>query len=486
MNNFLIRRFVFLTAMMMCLTIVKPLLADEVEQRTTLDDQVSVAVTIYNDNLALIKDQRQVTLNKGLNHLAYRGVSAQMRPETAMMRSFDAGTGFQVIEQNFDFDLLTPEKLLDHYVGREISIATLNPASGEETIEQATVLSTNGGTVVRIGDRIETNPRGRFIFDQLPESLRDEPTLVTQVISPTSKQQTLELSYLSGGLSWKADYVAELSADDQTLDLLGWVTLDNKSGTQYKQAKLQLVAGDVNRVKEQFNQKRKGMGRLLSLESKAVEAMSEESLFEYHLYSLNRLTDIANNQTKQVSLLTASSVPVEKEFLLQGQEYYYRGSHHQLGQKLKVGVYVQFDNRKKTGLGMPLPKGIVRVYKRDQSSNAQFIGEDRIDHTPKNEEIRLKLGDAFDITANRKQSSFAKRDASKPFNYVFEAAYEIELKNAKTEAVSVVVREPIPGDWKMLKENHTHQTIAAGISQWTINVPAERSETLTYRVLVRY
>ncbi len=199
-----------------------------------------------------------------------------------------------------------------------------------------------------------------------------------------------------------------------------------------------------------------------------AEPMSEESLFEYHLYSLNRLTDIANNQTKQVSLLTASSVPVEKEFVLQGQDYYYRGSHHQLGQKLKVGVYVQFDNKKKTGLGMPLPKGIVRVYKRDQFSNAHFIGEERIDHTPKNEEIRLKLGDAFDITANRKQSSFAKRDASKPFNYVFEAAYEIELKNAKTEAVTVVVREPIPGDWKMLKENHTHQTIAAGTSQWKI------------------
>jgi hypothetical protein len=187
-----------------------------------------------------------------------------------------------------------------------------------------------------------------------------------------------------------------------------------------------------------------------------------------------------------VSLLTASSVHVDKEFLLQGQVYYYRDTHNQISQKLKIGVYVLFDNRKENGLGMPLPKGIVRVYKQDKSGNAQFIGEDRIDHTPKNEEIHLKLGDAFDITANRKQTSFAKRKASNSFKYAFEAAYEIELKNAKTEAVTVVVREPIPGDWKMLKENHTHQKIAAGTSQWTIKVPAEGSETLNYRVLVRY
>ncbi len=462
-----------------------PLITNAAEQRTTLDDQVSVAVTIYNENLALIKDQRKVTLSKGNNHLAYRGVSAQMRPETAMLRSLNESAGFQVIEQNFDFDLLTPEKLLDHYVGRQVKISTQNPATGKVTIETATVLSTNQGVVVRIGDRLETNPRGQYIFDELPDTLRDEPTLVTQVLSPTSKQQTLELSYLTGGLSWKADYVAELSADEKHLDLLGWVTLDNKSGTQYKQAKLQLVAGDVNRVKEQFEKTSMSMIRRDSV-SGTVAPMSEESLFEYHLYSLNRLTTIANNQSKQVSLLTAASVPVDKEFLLQGQNYYYQSQYGDIGKKLKVGVYVQFDNRKENALGMPLPKGIVRVYKKDSVGNAQFIGEDRIDHTPKNEHIRLKLGDAFDVTANRKQTSFAKRSASDPFNYVFEAAYEVELKNAKPEVITVVVREPIPGDWKMLKENQPHQKVASGTAQWKIKIPAEGSQTLKYRVLVRY
>lgn len=467
------------------LIVSMPHITNAAEQRTTLDDQISVAVTIYNENLALIKDQRKVTLKTGFNHLAYRGVSAQMRPETAMLRSLESKTGIQVIEQNFDFDLLTPEKLLNHYVGRQVKISRMNPATGKETVEKATVLSTNQGVVVKIGGRLETNPPGHFIFDELPASLRDEPTLVTQLQSSISKQQTLELSYLSGGLSWKADYVAELSPDEKYLDLLGWVTLDNKSGAQYKQAKLQLVAGDVNRVKEQFKQ-RTVMARTM-LESGAMsEPMSEESLFEYHLYSLNRPTDIADNQTKQVSLLAASSVPVNKEFLLQGQDYYYRSNYDHIGQKLKVGVYVEFVNREENALGAPLPKGIVRVYKRDSSGNAQFIGEDRIDHTPRNEDVRLKLGDAFDITADRKQTSFAKRSASDPFNYVFEAAYEVELKNAKDQAVNIVVHEPIPGDWKILKESQPHQKVSSGIAQWIVKVPAEGSQTLKYKVLVRY
>ncbi len=481
----LLRRYSNRIIIFLSLLLSMSQLANSKEQRTTLDDQVSVAVTIYNENLALIKDQRKVTLDKGENHLAYRGVSAKMRPETAMLRSLDSNAGFHVLEQNFDFDLLTPEKLLDHYVGRQVKISSENPATGKQTIENATVLSTNQGVVVRVGDRLESNPRGHFIFDELPESLRDEPTLVTQVVSPTSQPQTLELSYLSGGLSWKADYVAELSADDQHLDLLGWVTLDNKSGTHYTQAKLQLVAGDVNRVQPEMR------GNDLTLLQRTMSdsvsgGMSEESLFEYHLYSLDRKTDIRNNQSKQVSLLTADSVPVYKQFLLEGQDYYYRSTYAEIGQKLKVGVYVEFENRQENSLGIPLPKGIVRVYKRDASGNAQFIGEDRIDHTPKKEEVRLKLGDAFDVIANRKQTSFAKRTGSPPFNYIFEAAYEIELNNAKDEAVDVVVREPIPGDWKMLKEGQPHQKVASGIAQWTINVAAESTQVLKYKVLVRY
>jgi len=214
--------------------------------------------------------------------------------------------------------------------------------------------------------------------------------------------------------------------------------------------------------------------------------MAQESLFEYHLYTLQRPTTIADNQTKQVALLGATSVPVAKELLLQGSDYFYRSSVGGIGQKLKVGVFVQFDNRESSRLGMPMPKGVVRVYKKDSAGNAQFVGEDAIDHTPKNENVRLKLGDAFDVTADKKQSDFKRRDSTQPWNYVFESAYEIVLRNAKKEAVTVVVREPVPGDWTMLEQSARHTKAAAGTAEWKIAVPAEGSTTLKYRVLVRY
>jgi hypothetical protein len=455
------------------------------EKKTTLADQTEVAITIYNSDLALIKDQRKVTLDKGFNHLAFRGVSAKMRPETAMLRSLTHRKGFNVIEQNFDYDLLTPNKLLDKYVGKQIRLISTNPATGKETTEKATVLSTHQGVVLKIDNRIETNPKGQFIFDDIPENLRDQPTLVTQLNSPTSQAQQLELSYLSGGLSWKADYVAELNATDSAIDLLGWVTLNNVSGANYNNAKLQLVAGDVNRVQEQVNFVRHRREMKLSMAADAP-SMSEESLFEYHLYGLNRPTSILNNQTKQVSLLSATAVPVTKEFVLNGANYYYNSRQDQIGKKLKVGVFVQLENKKKSGLGMPIPKGIVRVYKKDSQGNAQFIGEDRIDHTPKNDIIRLKLGDAFDVTANKKQTDFSKRKHILPGRNAFESAFQIELKNAKSGAVTVTVREPIPADWKMFKESHPHKKVTAGTAEWKIKVPADGSTILNYRVLVEY
>lgn len=455
------------------------------EKRTTLHDQKSVAVTIYNENLALVKDRRTVKLDQGFNKLAFRDVSAKMRPETAMLRNVLQTTGLRVIEQNFDFDLLTPQKLLEKYVGKSIRIATMNPATGVEKTETAKVLSTNSGTVLQIGDRIEVNPRGRLIFDNVPENLRDKPTLVTQLNNSAPSPQDVELSYLTSGLSWKADYVAELNADDNRIDLLGWVTLNNHSGTTYKKAKMQLVAGDVNRVQPEFS---KAMRSGMAMEARmdAAAPMAEEALFEYHLYTLGRPTTISDKQTKQVSLMTASGVPVNKEFLLQGNNYYYRSSYGDIGQKMKIGVFVKLENREEAGMGMPLPKGVVRVYKKDKAGNAQFIGEDRIDHTPKNETIKLKLGDAFDVTADKKQTSFRKRSSTDQYHYAFESAYEIKLKNAKSEAVTVVVREPIPGDWQMKQETHPHEKVAAGTAEWKIDVPAEGSTTLKYKVLIRY
>jgi hypothetical protein len=456
------------------------------ETRSSLSDQQNVAVTIYNGDLALVKDTRHVKLKTGLNALALRDVSAQIRPETALLRSINAPGSLTLIEQNFDFDLLTPEKLLEKYVGKTVSLVKTHPATGLETTEQAIVLSANNGVVLRVGNRIESGIHGnRIVYNDVPEGLRDRPTLVTQINNKGATDQTVELSYLTGGLGWKADYVAELNSKENMLDLSGWVTLTNTSGTSYKNAKLQLVAGDVNRVQEHYP-RAMTMRKDLVMMAEAAAPMAEESLLEYHLYSLDRPTTIAENQTKQVALLSATNVPARKELVLRGADYYYQSSYGDLGTKMKVGVFVEFDNKEIAKLGMPLPKGIMRVYKKDSADNAQFVGEDNIDHTPKNEVVRLKLGESFDVTADKKQTVFKTLPRPSKGNSAFESAYEITLKNAKKEKITVTVQEPISGDWTIISESQAHKKVNSHLAVWKIEIPAEGSSTLSYRAIVKY
>ncbi|PXX46625.1 DUF4139 domain-containing protein [Undibacterium pigrum] len=474
------------SASLLLLSLAGSVYAQTEEQRSTLADQKEVAVTIYNENLALIKDQRKLPLKRGASALAFRDVSAKMRAETALLRSLSSPGSLSVVEQNFNFDLLTPQKLLEKYVGRNVNIIRTNPATGAETTESATVLSANNGVVLKIGDRIETGLPGRIIYPDVPANLRDRPTLVMALDNNGAQQQDVELSYLTGGLSWKADYVVELNAADDKLDISGWVTLGNTSGTTYRNAKLQLVAGDVNQVLQRIEVTGSAIRMDAPKPMMAKKAMAEESLFEYHLYTLDRPTTIAENQTKQVALLTASGVPARKELLLAGNDYYYQSSYGDLGQKMKIGVFVEFDNKEASQLGMPLPKGVVRVYKKDGAGNAQFIGEDSVDHTPKNEKVRLKLGEAFDVTADKKQTDFKKLAGTGKYNYVFESAYELVLKNAKKEAVVVTVQEPMPGDWQVLNSSHPYAKGASNTAVWKVSVPAEGNTKLTYRSLVRY
>jgi hypothetical protein len=453
------------------------------ETLSTIDDQHSVAVTIYNNGLALVKDQRKIKLQAGISYLALRDVSAEIRPETALLRSLNGS--LSVLEQNFDFDLLTPQKLLEKFVGKFVTVMRVNPATGIETKERAQVLAANNGVVLKIGDRIETGVPGRIVYSDVPENLRDKPTLVVQLSNKSSNEQNLELSYLTGGLAWKADYVAELSAKDDKLDLSGWVTLNNTSGATYRDAKLQLVAGDVNRVYDHHPMIKESPVRMNTMDM-AATPMAQESLLEFHLYTLDRPTTIAENQSKQVALLTATGVPVRKELVLRGADYYYQSSYGDLGQRMKVGVFVEFDNKENAKLGMPLPQGIMRVYKKDSVGNAQFVGEDRIDHTPKNDSIRLKLGEAFDVTADKKQTEFKRLPNPAKGNSAFESAYEIVLKNAKKERVTVTVQEPVPGDWKIVNASHPSSKDTSNTAVWKIDIPAEGKVTLTYRVQVKY
>lgn len=473
-------------SLIFCFLAALPCAATQADElRSTLKDQTGVAVTIYNENLALVKDQRAILFASGQNALAFRDVSARMRPETALLRSLTSPGKLSVIEQNFDFDLLTPQKLLDKYVGKHVNIVRTNPATGIETTEEAQVLAANNGVVMKIGNRIETGIPGRIVYPDVPDNLRDRPTLVMSLNNGGAGQQDVELSYLTGGLAWKADYVAELNAADDKLDLSGWVTLTNTSGASYNNARLQLVAGDVNQARDEMrfaNMRAKGELAMAA----AAPRMAEESLMEYHLYTLDRPTTISENQTKQVSLLTASAIPARKELLLRGAEYYYQSSYGELGQKLKVGVYVEFDNKEASHLGMPLPKGVMRVYKKDASGNAQFVGEDNIDHTPRNEKVRLKLGEAFDVTADKKQTEFKRLPDPSKRVALYEGAFEILIKNAKKDAVTVTVQEPIPGDWKIIDESHRHEKAASNTAVWHISVPAGGSTRLSYRAQIRY
>ncbi|BDU75992.1 DUF4139 domain-containing protein [Mesoterricola sediminis] len=460
------------------------------EPATTLRDNTSLAVTIYNDNLALVKDQRKVALAKGDQKLAFQEVSAKIRPETALLRNLTAPTGFWVAEQNFDFDLLTPQKLLEKYVGDKVTVVRTLPnpdnAGTRELREEATVLATNNGVVLQFPDRIETSIPGRLVFPKVPGTLRAKPTLVVSLHSGSLGPQQVELSYLTTGLSWRADYVANLTADESALDLNAWVTLTNQSGAAYPEAKLQLVAGDVHTVKDQRSRGNNFSVDGLAVSNLAPPRMKEEGLFEYHLYTLEHPTTIADNQTKQVALLSAQGVPIRKEYQLDGDSFYYFNPYPDQGDKLKVAVYVLFDNREAAHLGMPLPKGILRMYKRDAEGRAQFIGEDRIDHTPKWEVVKAKMGEAFDLTARRKQTDYKRLERQGKFGNIHESAFEVELRNAKKEPVTVKVIEPMPGDWEVIQSTHPCQKIEAGKGQFMVTVPPEGAAKLTYRVRVKW
>ena len=452
------------------------------ETISTLIDQKGVSVTIYNQNLAHVKDQTTISLPEGRQVLAFREVSAKIRPETALL----SGKGLSILEQNFEFDLLSPQALLEKYVGKEVEVVKTHPTTGEESREKATVLSSQkNGVVLQMADHIESGIPGRLIFPDVPKNLRDRPTLTMLVQSKTAQEQEVELSYLTGGLGWQADYVAELNARDDALDLSGWVTLTNQSGATYQNAQLQLVAGDVHQVEPEHLGVRKAYRQETMALATMDNAMAEEQMFEYHLYSLARPTTIKDNQSKQVALLQAGQVPCRKEFLLLGKRYYYQRQYGDIGKKMKIGVFVEVANSKENNLGIPLPKGVMRVYKKDSQDRLQFIGEDRIDHTPENEIIRLKLGDAFDVTALKKQTDFKKISGFSRYHYVYESAYRIELKNGKKEPVTVKVVEPVPGDWDMLEESLPHEKAASDTAVWQVEVPSHGTTILTYRVRVK-
>ncbi len=455
------------------------------EQTTTASDRQAVNITVYNSNLGLVRETRRLTLPNGRIALRFADVTAQIRPETVHLASLTAPSALRILEQNYQYDLLNPAKLLDKFVGREITLVLRRYSNNTESFEpvQATLLSNNGGQVWRINGQIVINPSNiaEMRFPDLPKNLVATPTLVWDVENREASTQTIEASYLTAGMNWRSDYVLLVNADDTKADLQGWVTLTNASGATFEDARLQLVAGDVNRVAE--NRTYALAGAMARKESMDEAQFQEQGFFEYHLYTLQRPTTIRDNETKQVSLLEAAGFDVKKEFVLNGQRYYYQ-NYNNPGQSIKekVGVFIQFRNAQTNKLGMPLPAGTIRLYKKDDKGNQQFIGEDRIDHTPKDEDVRVKVGDAFDIVAERKQTDY-KVLAS---GHLYEYAYEIKIRNHKETPVTVVVNEPIGGDWEMVSTTFEAKKTAAFAAQFNVPVAKDGEATLSYRVRVRY
>lgn len=437
----------------------------------------ALSVTIYNDNLALVQDLRDIEVKGGRQRIEFQDVSAQIRPETVSLSAAD----ISIVEQNFDFDLLTPAKLMEKAVGQEITIVRVNPATGGETREQAQVLATNGGVVLKIGARIEVlRDDGlpvRVIFNKVPENLRARPTLSVSVIGSHAGTRRATLSYLTPGLDWKADYVALYNEGDSKIDVQGWVTLTNSSGTTYDNAQTLLVAGSPSLVD--------GGGQTIgyrppvrrqTLQQPGTESGSRERLGDFYLYPLAERTTIANQQTKQVSFLDVHGVPAEH-----GYEFRNRWLGTAETPLSAQSVY-SFSTSAHAGLGDQLPAGTLRFYMKDKRGDPQFIGENRIDHTPMGSTLSLATGDAFDVKVH---AVVEKRTRISTFDWQTDMRYD--LTNALPRSVVVKLRqEGLWGDSSIKAESQKSTRRSAEVAEWPVTVPANGKATLTATFETRY
>jgi hypothetical protein len=465
-----------LIALLLTLVLAAAETAGAAALSVTRDVQKDVAVTIYNGNLGLVKDVRETRLPSGTTEVQFQDVAALIDPTSVHLKSLTDPAGLKILEQNYEYDLLSSQKLMEKYVGKRVRLYL----SGG-TYHDATLLST-AGPVFEINGQIHLGHHGQLVLPALPENLVSKPTLVWLLRNQIAAAQKIEASYLTGGITWKADYVMVVNAADTRGDLTGWVTIDNKSGATYGNAALKLVAGDVNRA-----QGPRSSGRMMEIAAKAASPadarrdFTSEGFFEYHLYTLDGRTTIKDNQTKQLALMAANEVPIQKHLVYYGAQDYYRNQYGMPVSNQKVAVLLELRNSKENRLGVPLPKGKVRLYKADSSGSTQFIGEDWIDHTPKDERVKIKMGDAFDVVGERVQKDFRKIAGN-----TWEVEWEISLRNHKKQDQTITVIEPVPGDWQVLHATHKSEKPEAHTLTFEVPIPKEGAAKLTYRVRIRY
>ncbi len=494
------------SAILLCLGFLDGPAFSQARGNVATGDRTSVDLTIYNQNISLIREERTITIPKGTGHVVIPDIPATIDGTSLHFVSITDPSAVRVLEQNYQFDLVHQAKLLEKYLGKEVEFIRVDPDSKKEYSVSGKLLATGyqpqpqyggapsnymaiGGMIAEINGKIELNPAGRLVLPSLPEGLILKPQLDWLVSNSREGTHKTEISYLAGQLSWTCNYVALLNKDDSRLDLTGWVTLNNYSGTSFKNAGLKLVAGDVNLVKQEFGQVLR-MSKSVMAADEAAPQFKQTELFEYKLYTLQRRTDLNNEETKQMELASGKNVPSVKVFIYDGMadqwrmyrnNYSYR-SQSSFGQEAntKVGVYVTFKNEERSGLGIPLPKGKVRVYKRDDDGKEQFIGEDEIDHTPKDEELKLYLGNAFDIVGERAQKDFKVVSSG----HVVEETIEVKVRNHKATAAEVQVYEH-PwrwSQWEVVRSNVEWKKVDQSTLRFPVKIAKDGEAVVNYTV----
>ncbi|HLX11307.1 MAG TPA: DUF4139 domain-containing protein [Bacteroidota bacterium] len=484
-------------SILICIVVLIASIACAQTKKSEASNRTSVSITVYNSNLSLIREERTMTLEKGLGTVVVPDIPSTIDGTSLHFMSLTDPSGVKVLEQNYQYDLVNQSKLLDRYIGKEVEFVRSDEATKKEYTVKGKLLAGGsmwggGGMIAEIDGKIEMNPAGRLVLPSLPEGLILRPQLEWLISSDQGGEHKTEISYLASGMSWSADYVAVIDSTNTKLDLTGWVTLTNSSGTSFHDAGLKLVAGDVNVVRPQFNRMAKDMALQAGVVNESQ--FTQTDLFEYKLYSLQRRTDLDNDETKQVELVSGHDVKAQKVLVYDGVGDQWRGwygnfnyaSKNTFGQTSnpKVGAYIIFRNNEKSGLGLPLPKGRIRVYQRDADKKEQFIGEDQIDHTPKDEEIKLYLGNAFDVVGERAQVNFQSFNDGKRI----EETVRIKVRNHKTEPVEVQIYEhPWRGSqWELIQGAEGWTKIDQTTIKYSAKLAKDEEKVVTYTIRYTY
>lgn len=451
----------------------------------------AVQLTVYNGGFALVRDTRGMTFKEGVNSIEVADVAAKIDPTSVLFAALTAPNSVSILEQNYQYDLISPDNILNKSVGQRVTFTSFD-SNGKPYTQSGVLLAppANGGVVVKMDDgSMALHPQGQVSLQKMPDGLHPKPTLNWLLKSDRAGDQDAQISYITDGIGWKADYVALVNKDDTALDLTGWVTLDNRCGATYSDAKLTLMAGDVRRARPAPEMMMAGIVD----RAEAKSQFEEKSFFEYHMYTMERPTTIRDNETKQLSLLSASGAAVTKEMIYDGRKQWWSnwwydgrmdfnpGGGYDTSNDHKVNVVLEVKNSKENHMGMPLPKGRIRVYKLDDTGAQQFIGEDNIDHTPKDEKIRLYIGDAFDVVGDYKRTDFKKISER-----VIEETFQVNVRNHKETAVTVKAIDHVWSDWKVTSSSAKFVKKDAHTIEFPVKVPANGETEVTYTIRTKW